>query len=157
MGGTSILRRYSLGADARLTGEDAGWTLGVHTSRAVRPATTTIGPDLLAGDVEAFLASPPSSPVVSTWRFLWFTDERPDDVALIETESFGVQVGAAKSGRGLYAGYTAVRAVVGAGLEDDVVLLFGAANGVDDAHLWRLSSPPASRADVGVDGEERRE
>jgi len=155
IGGTSILRRYALGADARLSGEDAGWTLGVHASRAVRPDATRIAPGLLAKDVAAFLESPPSAPVVSTWRFLWYTDERPDDVALIETESFGVQVGAARSGRGFYAGYTSVRAMVGAGLEDDVVLLVGTANGIDDAHLWRLSSPRAPLVEGGVDGEER--
>ena len=157
IGGTSVLRRYSLGADARLSGEDAGWTLGVHASRAVRPDATRIAPELLAKDVAAFLASPHSPPVVTTWRFLWFTDERPRDVALIETESFGLQIGAARSGRGLFAGYTSVRAVVGAGLEDEVVLLLGTTNGIDDAHLWRLSSPRAPLVEAGVDGEERRE
>jgi hypothetical protein len=130
------LRRVALGADLRLSGADAGASLGVAASDLLSPEVRRIAPDDLARD---FLAArgeaEEEAPRKVRRGFLWLEEDVTASAAIAESAAVGVRVGAA--GR-LDVGYGAVQELVGAAVEDDVLTYVPPGKTHRGALLWVL-------------------
>jgi len=148
----------TFGLDLRLSGPDAGYTIGFRTSEEDAPDVVPVAdPDALAPLVDAFLAGDRGAGAAPAAEsgFFWLSQNVGMRSAWIDVSSVGVDWRFGPTSPGLSLGYANATQLIGPALDEDVVLVRARDPGDSDREalvLWRLLAPRnPSEAFVALD------
>ncbi|MFN0244142.1 MAG: hypothetical protein ACKVWV_14730 [Planctomycetota bacterium] len=144
----SVIDRWSLGADLRVDGDEAGWTLGLARRRHVDVPVRTAPADEVCREYVRFIEGCDESPPVETtrWRVLYFHEPCSARAQIEHSWSTGVDVAWGMEPRGLVVPFGSWSRIHPSALGDDAVL---AARGCADRvemRCWKLASHIGDRA-----------
>lgn len=145
----TTLTHWSLGSALRLSGFEAGYSLGWRESTLVQPDAVEISdPRRLAASVAAFHGAAPDTDareVPARWGFLYFTENVSGDASLIRSNCIGGDLGTAEFHPGLWLGWSTATQVVGEAATDDHVLVARRTEGDGDQREFVLWKPGWTR------------